>query len=131
LDATDLRAAIGTFIDKSLEIRRAVKDAGQVIPSPAFDTLAGTLGIKRDSIGRCIAEADRIARDDDPRSVLCFDVSEFDQAKEAMTAMEEYVGAVRRQVTTITSNQVSIDALAQAARDAEAAIQALLVAVKS
>ena len=48
-----------------------------------------------------------------------------------MTAMEEYVGAVRRQVTTITSNQVSIDALAQAARDAEAAIQALLVAVKS
>jgi hypothetical protein len=58
-------------------------------------------------------------------------VSEFALAKDALTAIEEYVGAVRRQVTAMTANQVSIDALAQAGRDTEAAIQAFLAAVKS
>jgi hypothetical protein len=131
LNLADLRADVGTFVDKALEMRRAVKDAGQVIPCPAFDEVAPSLGLKRESIGLCITEANRIANDGDVKSVLCFDASEFEATRAILLAIAEFFAIVRRQVAIVTQNEVSMEQLSAAARDTKSALQEFLNVVRS
>jgi hypothetical protein len=126
LDVSNLREAIGIFIDKALEVRRTVKDTAQVIPCPAFDNIVPKLGLRREVIGRVLVDAYRIGSEGGVRDVLCFDAAAFDSVKMEMFAIAEFISMVRRHVAAVTANVVPLEDLESAQLVTESALETFL-----
>jgi hypothetical protein len=130
LDVSDLRTAVTKYLDKALELRRAVIEVKQVITVQAFDDISGTLGLRRESISSCIAEAARVVNSDDSiRSVFCFDLDAFQSSIQALRAVGDYIDVARRQITAVTAKEISLEEVDNATREAISSVVAFLGAL--
>jgi hypothetical protein len=95
LDVDEIRYAVTEYVDMALQLRSVLTEIRQVVHCPRFDGIVPTLGIRRESICKQIAEAADIVSGDDLRSMIMFDMNEFAMAKEALLAISEFIAAVR------------------------------------